>query len=504
MSDTTYLLSDLDSDHLKIKAVKSGGMMISSRLIGTIIQFASAIILARLLTPRDFGLVAMVTVFTLLLYNVGLNGFSEAIIQAKKLTQQQVSSLFWIGLFISTILTILFLLIAPLLAKFYREKEVLPIAQALSISFIFSALATEHLALIMRNLEFHKIFLIELTAGILSTSIAIIMAFTGFGYWAIVARQLTIPVISTSMAWILCKWRPSKPSKFRDIKHLIIFAINTFANFTVNYFSRNIDKSILGWKLGSIPLGNYERAYRLFVFPVSQIADPISSVALSTLSKIVDKPQTFRDYFLKSLASLGLVGMYFSALITMSGKSIITLLLGSKWSFAGSILQAFGPAIGILFIYQTITWLFLSLGRPDVLLKWTIASTIFISGMYFLGVKFGAIGLALTYASSLYLLIIPAFYLCSKLSPIKMKDVWQNLWKYFLMFLLTIFSSFLIESFWCPKFLLVNIIYEVLLVTIIYLGAALFIFNCKNQIKQLIDILRIMLSKKFKLSGAVE
>ncbi len=164
---------NLSSD-IRGKAVSSGGTMIVSRLANTVIQMASTIVLARLLTPEDFGLVTMVTAFSLLLFNVGFNGFTEAIIQKENITPQQVSTVFWIGLALSTILAILFAACSPLLAWFYREPRVIPITIVMSGGFIFSALATEHLALIMRNMQFRKIMVNELASAVISVIVAVL------------------------------------------------------------------------------------------------------------------------------------------------------------------------------------------------------------------------------------------------------------------------------------------------------------------------------------------
>jgi len=481
---------------LKEKAIKSGGIMVSSRFIGAIIQFISAVILARLLTPKDFGLVAMVTVFSLLLYNVGFNGFVEAIIQAKKINQAQVSNLFWIGLVISASLAIIFVAFSPLLGAFYKEKAVVPIAKVMAVGFIFSALSTEHLALIMRRIEFHKIMLNEIISGIISTIIAILMAWKGFGYWAIVGRQLSVPVITCICAWLQCSWRPSLPSKNANIKPMLKYAVNTFGNFSINYFARNIDKTILGWKLGSIELGGYDRAYRLFVLPVNQLVDPISSVALSTLSKVQDDPKTYQSYYLKSLSLISFLGMYLSAIITITGKEIIYILLGPKWDEAGLILQAFGPAVGIILIYQTISWIFLSRGKPDLLLKWTFISTLIMTAIYFLGIKYGAPGLALSYGLSLYLLTIPGLFLASRLSGIKLRDIWKNLWKHLFTFLFSSLISFLLAKSFDQPTLLFRFILKLMLVTFTYFPVAIFILNEKAQIKYLIDIANVFFKKK--------
>jgi O-antigen/teichoic acid export membrane protein len=423
--DTHSLRSDIRG-----KAVSSGGTMIISRMANTVIQMASTIVLARLLTPEDFGLVTMVTAFSLLLFNVGFNGFTEAIIQKENITPQQVSTVFWIGLALSTTLAILFAASAPLLAWFYREPRVIPITIVMSGGFIFSALATEHLALIMRNMQFHKIMINELASAIISVFIAIWMALKGFGYWAIVARQLTIPVLGAAIAWFQCSWRPRRPVKDPEIRPMVSYALHTFGNFTTTYLGQNLDKILLGWRWGSAELGNYERAYRLSVMPVDQIPVPLGNVALAALSRLRDDPDRFRAYFLKVLSFLSLTGMLLSAVMTVAGPDIILLLLGPQWDKSGQIFMVLGPSIGLAMVYRTHGWLHLSLGNARRWFKWGFVALGLTALSFAVGVFFGAMGIAIAYGSSIVLLTGPGLQYAAKPIGIKLGDIWQVVWRH--------------------------------------------------------------------------
>ena len=348
--------------------------MLLSNSAGTFFQLASSVVLARLLPPQDFGLVAMVTAFSLLLANVGYNGFIEAIIHADEIDHRQVNALFWLGVGISLGLAVLFSVCSPLLAGFYHEPRLVPITVAFSAGFLFYALTTEHLALIMRRMEFRKVMINNILSILISTIIAVAMALRGFGYWALVARQLAAPIASAVIVWIQCPWRPSRPRWASRMEPLIKYATNTFGNFGINYLGRNLDKVLLGWRWGSYELGNYDRAYRLFVMPVGQMVTPLAGVALATLSRLRDDPEKLRRYYLRSLSIIAFIGMLVSAILTVAGKDIIILLLGARWAKAGQVFSAFGPSIGITLIYGTHSWLHLSLGTPERWLKWSLAA----------------------------------------------------------------------------------------------------------------------------------
>ena len=152
---------------------------------------------------------------------------------------------------------------------------------------------------------------------------------------------------------------------------------------------------MLGRKWGSQELGNYDRAYHLFVMPVNQLIAPLSGVALATLSRLRDDSERYQRYFIKALSLLSLIGMLLSVIMTINGRDIVLFLLGSQWESTGIIFSALGPAIGMTVIYGTIGWLHLSLGYPERWLKWGIVALVFTILALLAGLQFGALGVAL-------------------------------------------------------------------------------------------------------------
>lgn len=404
--------------------------MILARSASTIIQLIGTLLIARLLMPQDFGLTAMVTSISLLLTNVGYVGFIEAIIQTERIDHQMISSLFWIGLATSFGLAVIFSLFSPVLARFYHEPRLIPIAIAFSAGFILTALTTEHLALIMRQMEFGKVVLNEIVANIISAGLAVAMALWGYGYWALVARHLSWAMTNAVLVWIQCPWRPGRFSRNQRTGPLIKYAVSTFGNYGINYFGRNLDKVLIGWKWGTQELGHYDRASQLFVMPVGQLITPLTNVALATLSKVRSDQEKYRRYFLKSLSIIAMVGMYVSVILTLSGKDIIVFLLGPQWEEAGKIFTAFGPSIGITLIYGTHSWLHLSLGTPDRYLRWSLAALAATALIFLAALPFKGMGIAIAYGLSIYVLTGPALRYAGKPIGIRTKDIWSVLWKY--------------------------------------------------------------------------
>lgn len=426
-----YFSTDHLRSDLKKKALRGAGATVFSQVSVYCIQMIGTIILARLLTPADFGLIAMVTAFSLLLRNCGLRGFTEATIQAEVIDHKKISTLFWINLVLSLALTLFFIALAPLLAWFYDEPRLKSITVAIALSFVFTALSTQHLALLARNMQFYRITVNEVVATIVGVVAAIIMATQGYGYWALVVRRVVPFIAIAGGAWILCRWVPSLPARGTGVKPMLKFGMNTYGNFASNYVSRNLDKVLIGWRHGAQSLGFYERAYYLFVMPVNQLSYPLTNVAVSALSKLRDDPEKYRDYYLKALSMIAFVGMPLSATLTLIGKDFLLLLLGPQWYKAGEIFTVFGPGVGILLVYGTHGWLHLSLGRADRWFRWGIVELIGTTFCFTVALPFGAIGVAFAYTASFYLLVLPGLLYAGKPVNLSLSSVLSATWKYY-------------------------------------------------------------------------
>ena len=424
-----------DTDHLKnnlkSKAMRSAGATIFASGLIFFVQLFSTVILARLLTPNDFGLITMVTTFSMLLQNFGLNGFTEAIIQRDDINHQTISTLFWVNISISLLLTLLFVFLSPVLAWFYTTPELSSITTGIAFSIIATGVGTIHSALMRRNMQFYLISTIEMVSAFIGLFIAIIMAWQGFGYWALVANIVIRPVIFTVCSWIFCGWRPGAPGPLKEIFPILKFAIHTYGNFTLQYFSRNIDKLLIGWRHDAQSVGHYKKAYDLFALPASQLIVPIHNVALATLSRLTNEPDNYRRYYLSAISIIAFVAMPLSAMMTLAGKDIILFILGPQWTKAGIIFCYFGVSIGVMLIYATQGWLHLSLGQPERWLRWCIFECIATTAFFIVGVRWGAEGVAIGYAASFYVLLGPCLLYAGRPINLKLNSIISAVWKYF-------------------------------------------------------------------------
>jgi PST family polysaccharide transporter len=415
---------------LKKRALVGAGFTVFAQTANFGIQTVGTIILARILSPEDFGLVSMVATFSLLVQNFGINGFTEAVMQREDLTGDQMKKLFWVNVLIMVGLTVLFIALSPAIAWFFGEAQLKSIAMGMALSIIFSGLGTCHLALLNRNMEFKLAAVIQVLAALISTGLGIGMALGGFGLWSLVMRNVSLPLAMTVLAWLLCRWKPGIPAKGTSIGPILTFGYRTYGSFLLTYVRNNLDKILVGKAFGKAPLGHYDRAFQLSSVMPSQLTIALTRVGIATLSRLAGDPPKYRSYFSKALSVLAFIGFPGSVLFTLLGKDLITLLLGDRWSIAGTVFAALGPGIGAFVIYNTNVWLHISLGRVDRLLKWGFimlgSSVLF----YSLGLLFGPVGVAIAYSVMFYILLIPALWYAGKPAGIKASFYVGILWKY--------------------------------------------------------------------------
>jgi O-antigen/teichoic acid export membrane protein len=425
-----FSVAGLRSD-LRSRALTGATITLVAQACGFALSTVGTIVLARLLTPHDFGLVAMVLAFSFLLQNFGLNGFVEAIIQREHIDHRQVSTLWWINAALNLALALLFVALGPAIAQFYGEPLLTPIVAAMALSILFGGLSTQHQALLRRNMEFGKVAACEVGGTLGSLGIAIVLAYRGWGYWALVARWVSNPLATTMAAWALCGWRPGLPARRTGVGPMLRFAFHTYGNFALFYFCRTADKILVGRFHGSPALGAYDRAYQLSMMLPNQLLSPLNSVVMPAFSRLADDPDRYRETYLSALSVLAFVCLPLSAALTLTGSDLILTLLGPQWESAGRIFAVFGLSIGVLMLYCTHSWLHLSLGTPDRWLRWAVVALVVTGLLFVAGLPYGPFGVAVGYSASFYLLTLPALSYAGRPIDLKVADVVRRVGKYF-------------------------------------------------------------------------
>lgn len=488
------------SSGLRRLAVRGAGVTVLSQGVIFGVQLVATVILARLLTPSDFGVVSMVTTFSLLLMSFGQNGYTEAVIQRERIDHLLASNLFWINLGVGLLLAIGFAAAGSVLARFYGDQRVAHVAVGISLTIFISSTSVLHLALLKRALHFSAASANDIVSGFVSVVASILFASAGWGYWALVAGAIARPLVQSIGAWYLCRWFPSLPRRAPGTASVACFALNVYGRFSFNYITRNTDNLLVGWRFGPSSLAFYKKAYDLFVLPANQLLSPVQEVALSTLSRLDHESIQYRRYFLNGLSILAFVGMGAGAVLTLVGKDLIRLLLGMKWEAAGQIFTFFGPGIGIMLIYTASGLIHLSIGRADRWFRWVIVEFSVTVLLFFMGLRWGPIGVASAWTASFWILIIPAFWYAGRPIRFGITPVLGVIWKYFLASLVAGCASAAIiraipSLVIAPGILgaIARIVTIAVLFSILYLGTVIFLHGGPDPLYRFARLLPDML-----------
>lgn len=408
---------------LKEKVVRGGFAKICAQGVSFILRTGSIMALARLLDPKDFGLVGMVTVFTGVLNLFRDFGLSQATVQRMDVTEEQISSLFWINILVGIILCLMLAVSAPLVAAFYREPRLTWVTLVLATSFLFNGAGVQHLALLERQMRFTTLAAIDVISLGASTFLGIGMAMAGFRYWALVASAISIPLIATLCLWLATGWIPGRPRWAAELNSLMYFGGGlTLVNLIV-YMAYNLEKVLLGRFWGAGALGVYGRAYQVSNIPTDNINSAFWGVAFSGLSRVRHDPDRFKSYFLRGYSLVLALTIPITIAAALFAHDLIFVLLGPKWNEAADIFRLLAPTILIFALINPLAWLTFSLGMIGRNLKVVSVLAPVVIGGYFIGLPYGPKGVAFAYSAAMMLWAIPHIAWCVHGTVVSLRDI---------------------------------------------------------------------------------
>jgi len=414
---------DPPSGEIRSRATQGLAATGLAQMVRLAVQTTSVIVLSRLLTPADFGIIAVtVPIFTLvaLLQDLGL---SEATVQKGSLTQNEISSAFWVNLGVSLLCAVLLLVIAPLLGRFYSDDRVEAVTAAISILVLISGAGTQHLALLNRRMRFWALAAIDITATVGGFMATLAFALINPTYWAIYTGIFIASLISLFGSWSLARWHPLSPWRSTYTNAMISFGANITGASIAAYLVRNLDNILIGRVWGVEQLGFYDRAYRFLLLPLQQVNKPLGKVMIPTLSRLNRTPEHYRTAFLAAVTLLMLLTLPGVAFIVGAADPLITVLLGPKWEASTSILIALGFAAFLQPLNSSSSWLFISQGRTAELLLSGTLSAIGCSIAFLLGLSYGPIGIAIAYSASECLRTPVLWWYVTRLGPVSFREM---------------------------------------------------------------------------------
>lgn len=410
--------------NLRARTISSGFITTLAQAVQFGVTLGSTMVLARLLMPQDFGVVAMATAVTGFLRIFKDFGLSTATVQREHITHAQVSNLFWINMGVSGLIGLVVAGCAPLISWFYRDPRLISITLLLATTFFLDGSTIQHLALLNRQMRFKKIAVIQVGATVSAVALAVTMAALKCGYWSLVGMQLGVAVVTCLLTWALSDWRPQMPVRGAGTRSLLGFGASWAMGSFIWSLACNADGMLIGRFYGAEAVGLYSRAAALLNRPLDQLLSPLSSVFIPALSRLQGQPERYRRTFLQIYDSLGIVSCFLAALFLALARPITLIVLGHKWEAAIPIFAGLSLVFVSLPLNSAATWLFASQGRgaESLLAKSAIAVVALCSILA--GLPFGPKGVAISYSSSGLLVLLPVMcYFAGKSGPVTRRDL---------------------------------------------------------------------------------
>ena len=404
-------------------SVRSGVTFVAARGVNVFVQLGSTIVLARLLSPSDFGLVAMVLAivgFAPMLIDLGT---TDASIQKRHVTRSEISTLFWVNAVIGGSLTALLVGASGFIAHVFGEPALAEIAIVSSLTFIIAGLSTQHYALMRRAMQFRRIATIEIAANVVGSVVSVAMALSGCGYWSLVAKPILTTGLSAIGVWTSCRWVPGRPQVTSDVKELVGFGMGVTGFTMTDYLARSADRVALGYFYGPSALGYFQNAFLIYSNLLSILTEPLHNVAVSGLTKLRSDVDALKKSWSSALSSLTFFAAPMFAVLAITGQDVVVILLGPKWAPAGPLLCIFAVRGIAHIVERTLGWLHVAAGRSDRWTRWGLVSAALQLLALVAGLPFGPIGVAAAYTIVTFGLFVRALAYAGEPVGIGAKDV---------------------------------------------------------------------------------
>lgn len=407
-------------------AARGAYFTLSAQAARIILQLLSVVILARILSPHDYGLLAVVLVV------VGLGeifrdfGLTSASIQAPELSRGQRDNLFWINTAIGIALTAIMFSLSWAIGAVTGEPELVGISQWLSLTFLLNGLATQHRANLMRDLKLKPLAIVDVASSAIALAVAIVAAIAGMGYWALVIQQLVTATVILVGVVAAGRWWPRAFSRAHSVRQMINFGWTLVATNLIGYASRQIDTVVISVRFGIAPLGLYNRAFQLIMTPLTQVRSPLQSVALPVLSRVQQDQPRFETYVTAAQLALGFLFGIPVAIIAGLAEPAVDILLGSRWAEAAPMLRMFAIA-GILTTVSFVGyWVYLARGLGADLLRYSIVTALIKVVCVVVGSFFGVFGVAVAFAVHPAIAWPISLAWLSRITPMPRRQLYQG------------------------------------------------------------------------------
>ncbi len=420
------------------RSAHSGVVQIGAQAVLLVMSIVGGLIQARLLTPADFGVMAMASTLTAFVATLRGFGLSMALVQAEAVGDDDLQRLFRVGLKYSAWLGAGMLAAAPALAFVYHEPRLVAVIAAVSVGSIALSLAEVPEALATRALRFAALRRVEIGSVAAGMMIGLASAWMGAGYWALVMQQAATSLVRAVWVWQLVSWRPRRsgiadaPARTEHsaaATSILAFARRYAITNLLSFGGQNVDRVAIGLGSGTHAMGLYDLAYRWGHYPVWQLYAPLLNVAVAGLSRSRDDAQLYRHYWRTALLLILSAMLPALTFFAIEARATILTLLGSGWSEAIDVFR-FVTIGGIaLALSRHTRWLFLSEARTTAQMRMSITQLVVTLGAVAIGAQWSLLGIAIAYAVARWLLLLPELSLAFELSAVTWRDYGRVVWR---------------------------------------------------------------------------
>jgi O-antigen/teichoic acid export membrane protein len=413
-----------DRTTLQVRTLSGIGWGAAGRVGQQALGFITSVLLARLLLPEDFGLLAIATVFSGFAATLVDAGLGEALIQRKVLDDAHLNSVFFLSIAIGLLAAMVFWFAAPALASLYAAPILEPVCRVLALGLILGALGTVPRALRRRRMELRVLAAVDVVATCLGGIVAVSLAASGAGVWSLLASSLLGTAVAAAILWAGCPWRPRAEFHGEACREVMRFSGGLVGFNMVNYWARNLDNLLIGWMLGAAALGVYARAYFLMLLPIYQVTSVIATAMLPALASIQEDRPRVKAVYLRSLGAIGLISAPAVIGLFVVADTLIPVLYGANWRgvvpvfrilCVASLLQAFCNPVG---------WIYTTQNRTDLMFRWGL----FGSGVQVLAIGLGGCGgtlssIAVAYVIACVAILYPCLAIPGRLIGLTFREI---------------------------------------------------------------------------------
>ena len=391
------------------------------------ISLVLTVVLARLLSPTEFGLLAMVTVITAFADAFREMGLSAALVQKQGATEAHRSSMFWLNVAAGVFFNAVFVLAAPWIADFYDKPILYPLTLLVSLKFSITGLTVVQSTLLVKRIDFRKKTMVSLVSSSVAGALAVGMALLGFGVWSLAGQMICGAVISAVMLWTVGSWRPRLLFDWEALKELLGFGVNRMGSVLLNYWARRADTLLIGWRIGPDALGLYDKAYQLLLFPVVNVTRTLATVMFPSFSQMGADKERMRRVYLRVTGVIALLTcpLMFGLLVT--AQPFVLAIFGEQWLGMVPIVKVFAIAGLLDAITKIEGTVYLSQGRADLQFRVSLLTkTLLVAGIV-VGLGWGIVGVAWGYTLASALGFFPSYYFVGRMLNLSLGAYAKNL-----------------------------------------------------------------------------